>query len=141
MQKKRTKRNRPSFPLLDVYKRQHHKGRKKEILLLSDCLQAEDAAVLQLRVQKEGGVAVLMQRQFCWLRRLRRILCVIIALCLLYFVLYFSYLDAVPQWMQEGVVAFLFCVIPLSVLVGSVFYGIAKEVFPLSVIFEVLFPI
>lgn len=130
-----------SFAQVFSQEEAYHKGRKKEVLLLSDVLTAEEEGVLQLCPQEAGGVGMLMDKQIQWMRRVRRMLCILIALCLLYFVIYFGCLSSFPLWMQEGFFAFLLCIVPLAVLLGAVFYGIGKEVFPFTILLDVLFPL
>lgn len=53
-----------------------------------------------------------------------RIVLAILALCILYFVVYFLSLDSMPSFMVEGWIAFLFALIPAQIFIITFFYGL-----------------
>lgn len=62
----------------------------------------------------------------------------IIVIGILYFIGYFYFLNQLPEWMNDGVVAFLMCLFPAVIMIVSFVYGCSRGLFRYSTLFELL---
>lgn len=60
----------------------------------------------------------------------------VIAGCVAYFFLYFSALEWLPTWLQEGFLSFLCCLIPALCIVCSIIVGMQHGAFSVKELFE-----
>lgn len=65
-------------------------------------------------------------------------LMLMIGVGVLYFVGYFYYLDQLPAWMNDGVLAFLLCLLPAITIIVSFVYGCSRGLFRYASLFELL---
>lgn len=112
-------------------------GNAKHILLFTASQQnVEGIEVVQLQNHR-GMEQILQEKQECERKR-KRIVSGICIGCVLYFLLYFLFLNRLPQWMQDGGIAFICCLLPAEILMLTIIYGIRKRVIPFGAVFEFL---
>lgn len=109
----------------------------KHIVFLTESTQTLEG-ILVVHLHSGRGMEEVLQEKLQWDKKRRTIVAGICIGCIVYFAAYFLLLDSLPLWMQDGWIAFLFCLLPAEVLILTILYGLCKRVIPFGAIFEFL---
>lgn len=98
----------------------------KQVLLLHSGEGVYHKPFDMVGINHEGSVDLnrFLEEKSKEIKHKRRIVLSILALCILYFIVYFLNLDSMPPFMVDGWIAFLFALIPAQVFIITLFYGL-----------------
>lgn len=119
-----------------TYMQQSHQSSRKVVMFTSQTIKNAPIDVVCMNEQGYVHLEQYMNEQVHEKRKGFHKLLGIMLVVILYFTLYFIFLDQLPSFMQDGFLAMMFVLIPAIILVVTFFYGLYCGVMRWSVLLD-----